>query len=100
MEHNEKDKHHHEPTYTTNILVFLILMVLTGLTVSVAGLGLGNMTVPVAMMIATAKASLVVMFFMHLKYEAFFYKGYVYFAIFFLAISLILTFVDVAYRKV
>ena len=45
-------------------------MVLTVLTVTATGVDLGsNMNLLLAMVIATAKASLVCMFFMHLKYD-------------------------------
>lgn len=49
--------------------VFLALVVLTVLTVAVAQVNLGVLTVPVAIAIAVAKASLVVFFFMALKYD-------------------------------
>jgi len=49
--------------------VFGALIVLTGLTVGVAYVPLGPLTVPVALGIAGAKATLVVLFFMHLKYD-------------------------------
>jgi cytochrome c oxidase subunit 4 len=45
------------------------LGVLTVLTVAVARVHLGAANVPVALAIATVKASLVALFFMHLKYE-------------------------------
>ncbi|WP_103019968.1 cytochrome C oxidase subunit IV family protein [Salinibacter altiplanensis] len=49
--------------------VFGALIVLTGLTVGVAYVPLGPLTVPVALGIAGLKATLVVLFFMHLKYD-------------------------------
>jgi cytochrome c oxidase subunit 4 len=49
--------------------VFGGLIVLTILTVAVAYVPLGPLTVPVAIGIATAKATLVVLFFMALKYD-------------------------------
>ncbi len=48
--------------------VFLVLIGLTALTVFVAGIDLGRMNTAAALAIATAKASLVVLFFMHVKY--------------------------------
>ena len=52
------------------ITVFVTLLVLTMVTVAVASLKLGeSTTVLVAISIATAKATLVAMFFMHLKGE-------------------------------
>lgn len=48
--------------------IWLILMVLTGTTVSAAFLDLGPFNSVVALTIATIKAVLVVLFFMHVQY--------------------------------
>jgi cytochrome c oxidase subunit IV len=50
--------------------IFGALMVLTALTVSLAYVDLGQFNIVVALAVAIVKASLVVMFFMHLKYES------------------------------
>ncbi len=62
------DDHHILPKATL-FQVFGGLIVLTALTVAVAYVDLGPLDVPVAIGIATAKAVLVVMFFMALKYD-------------------------------
>ena len=49
--------------------VFGALLVLTGLTVAVAQVDLGNMNLYLALGIAAVKASLVVLFFMHLFWD-------------------------------
>jgi cytochrome c oxidase subunit IV len=49
--------------------VFLTLMVLTGLTTGVAFIDLGLLSPILALTIAVVKASLVVLFFMHLRYS-------------------------------
>ena len=49
--------------------VWAALMALTGLTVFSAQFDLGALDLPVAMLIATVKALLVALFFMHLKYD-------------------------------
>ncbi len=59
----------HISGYGTNICVFLGLVVLTGLTVAAAGVNLGSLNLVIAMGIATIKASLVVSYFMHVKFE-------------------------------
>ena len=51
------------------VSVFAALIVLTGLTVAVAQFDLGNLNLYIAMAIATLKASLVVLFFMHLFWD-------------------------------
>jgi cytochrome c oxidase subunit 4 len=62
------DDHHVLPKDTL-LKVFGGLILLTILTVAVAYVPLGPLTVPVAIGIATAKATLVVLFFMALKYD-------------------------------
>jgi cytochrome c oxidase subunit 4 len=49
--------------------VFGALLMLTGLTVAVAQVDLGNLNLYLALAIAAAKASLVVLFFMHLYWD-------------------------------
>jgi cytochrome c oxidase subunit IV len=53
----------------TNIVIFIILLVLLFATVGAAYLPLEGWHVPIAMTIATAKAVLIVLFFMHLLYS-------------------------------
>ncbi len=55
--------------YRSYIIVWLALLVLTAVTwgVSYVNLGMGN--VAVALLIASVKAALVALFFMHLRYE-------------------------------
>src|SRR5512136_3495541 len=45
------------------------LLVLTVLTVAVAGVDLGRLNLEIALAIATVKASLVLLFFMHMRYD-------------------------------
>ena len=50
-------------------VVWVALMVLTYITVTAAYIDLGNWNLIIAMVIATTKASLVVLFFMHLRWD-------------------------------
>lgn len=63
------DGHHHVLPKDTLLKVFGALIFLTLITVAVAYVPLGPLNVPVAITIAAAKASLVVLFFMALKYD-------------------------------
>jgi len=63
------DGHHHVLHKPTLFKVFGGLIFLTILTVAVAYVPLGPLAVPVAIAIAAAKATLVVLFFMALKYD-------------------------------
>jgi cytochrome c oxidase subunit 4 len=49
--------------------VWFALLVLTGLTVAAASMDLGSLNIWVAMTIATVKATLVGLYFMHLRYD-------------------------------
>ena len=53
----------------TNIAVFVVLLLLLVATVGAARLPLGDWHVPIAMAIATAKAVLIILFFMHVLYS-------------------------------
>ena len=50
--------------------IFAALMVMTALTVMVAFVDLGAMNLPVAIAIAIVKATLVFLYFMHVKYSS------------------------------
>ncbi|OFW02838.1 MAG: hypothetical protein A3I61_11990 [Acidobacteria bacterium RIFCSPLOWO2_02_FULL_68_18] len=50
--------------------IFTALMVLTAITVAVAFVNLGTLNFPIALGIAITKATLVILFFMHLKYSS------------------------------
>jgi cytochrome c oxidase subunit 4 len=51
------------------VVIYLVLLVLTGLTTAVAFVDLGLGSPIVALTIAVVKASVVVLFFMHLRYS-------------------------------
>jgi cytochrome c oxidase subunit 4 len=51
------------------LAVFVTLLVLTGVTTAVAFVDLGHANTPVALGIASVKASLVVLFFMHVRWS-------------------------------
>jgi cytochrome c oxidase subunit 4 len=55
---------------TTYYSIFGALMVLTAITVAVAFINLGALNFPVALGIAILKATLVILFFMHMKYSS------------------------------
>lgn len=63
-EHNE----HHIVPKRVYFLVFITLIVMTWVTAIVSTVDLGRLNVYVALSIAIFKASLVILFFMHVKY--------------------------------
>lgn len=58
-----------EPTTKSYVFIWLLLMVCTGLTVTTAGLNLGGIAIIVCLAIAAFKSMLVLLYFMHLRYE-------------------------------
>src|SRR6187549_3814379 len=76
------------------VTIFLALMVLTAVTVGAAFVDLGQFNFLVAMIIAVFKASLVVWFFMHVKYQSSLTKLTVATGLFFLAILLGMMLID------
>jgi len=79
-------------------LVWIGLLVLTVVTVKVSYFNLGVLNLIVAMAVATMKASLVVLFFMHLKYESRLFKWLLLAPIITFAVIIGLTFFDIGYR--
>jgi cytochrome c oxidase subunit IV len=80
------------------ITIFLALMVGTALTVGAAFINLGSLNFPVAMLIGITKASLVVWFFMHMKWQSHLTKLTLATGIFFLAILLGMELIDYSSR--
>lgn len=79
-------------------IIWILLLILTFVTYKVSQLDLGYYNVLAALSIATCKAGLVILFFMHLKYENNIIRYMVFIAFLILAIFIGLTFFDVAYR--
>ena len=74
--------------------IFGSLMILTGITVGVAFINLGHFNFPVAISIAILKATLVVLFFMHVKDSSRLTKLIVGTGFFFLLVLFTLTLTD------
>jgi cytochrome c oxidase subunit 4 len=88
----------HEERTGTYVVVWLLLLVLTSLTVAVARLHLTRFAVALAILIATMKGSLVVAYFMHLRDEPWILKAMLFFALLAMTLIIALTFSDVLYR--
>ena len=59
----------HIASIQTNVVVFIVLMVLLFITVGAAYMPLGRFHFATAMAVATAKGVLIVLYFMHVKYS-------------------------------
>lgn len=84
--------------YRIYIIVWIALLILTAVTwgVSYINLGLGN--VAVALLIASVKAALVALFFMHLRYEKRLVWAFAIVPLFFLALIIFGTLSDTMFR--
>ena len=83
----------------TYVLVWMILVILTGLTFSVAGMELGGWTVLVALAIAGTKSGLVLNYFMHLRSERLLiFRVIIPLVMAVFLVFVLLTFADLAFR--
>ena len=99
MSHTDS-AHTHDVSNKTPILIFVELIFLTILTVGLSGIDVSNTTaVIIAFSIATIKASLVLMFFMHIQYEPAVFKYFLAVAFFTLLAIFILLFSDYSFRS-
>ena len=89
----------HVVSLKTNVAVWVALLVLTGVTTGIAFVDLGPLNTIVALVIATCKALLVVLIFMHVKYASDkLVKVVVISAVFFLLLLLGLSLADYSTR--
>ncbi len=95
QEHKENS---HVLSYKQLGMVLAALLVLTVVTVAVSYVHLGFLNVPVALGIACTKVTLVLLFFMHLKYEGPIINLSFVGTVTFLVIMIGFTFWDVAFR--
>jgi len=91
-------EHNHSVGYGTYVLIWLGLVALTSITVTVAGLNLGSITLAVALLIAAVKSGLVISIFMHIKFEQPIFKVFLLISGFTVLVIFILTFFDVTTR--
>lgn len=98
--HSENVRQHDHPPvpYTTYVTVWAVLMVLTAITVSVSYVDMKHVTVLTACIIAAIKGLLVVLYFMHIRFENRIYALMILVILGTYAIFIGLTFVDYWYR--
>ncbi len=92
------ETHNHIISYKTLFGVLLVLLVLTGVTVGASYVDLGRLNVWIALAIASVKASLVLLIFMHMKFEGRLLALSFLSTIGFLAVMIGFTFWDIAFR--
>jgi cytochrome c oxidase subunit 4 len=89
----------HGPSYKTYFLVYGALVILTAITVTSASLDLGKIAIAIVLAIAGTKSVLVLLYFMHLRYEKkTLVKVLMPIVVVTLAIFIGLTYTDILYR--
>lgn len=88
----------HISTYKSQFLVLLSLIVLTVLTVTITSVHLGPFNTAAAMLIASIKATIVLLYFMHLKFDEKIYRFMVTLVLAIYVVVIIITFFDYLYR--
>ena len=91
-------KHHIIPL-STYIMVFSLLLVMTVVTVFSAQYDFGSFNIVLALLIASFKSSLVLLFFMHLYYDNKVNLALILGSVVFLALFIGLTMIDVTRRQ-
>lgn len=92
-------KNNHIVGYGTYIFVWLTLVALTALTVTIANFDLGSFSIVIALGIASIKSLLVMLIFMHLRFDDRVFRIFVFVAFITLAIFLVLTFSDYSFIR-
>ncbi len=96
MEHKQEAQTH--VPARVFVYVWIGLLCLTGLTIKAAQMKMGEWSMVANIAIASTKASLVLWFFMHLKYEKRVFKILLFVPILTVSIIIALTFFDIWYR--
>ena len=94
----EQSHGHHIVSLRIYFTIFAALMVLTFLTVFVATIDLGVLNTPVALAIAITKATLVVLYFMHVRYSSGLTQISIAAGILFLIVMIAITMADIVSR--
>jgi len=79
-------------------IILTALLILTGITVFMSTLDFGSLNIWIALIIASTKASLVLLFFMHMKYEPWLIKWSFLITVSFLAVLIGFIFWDISFR--
>ena len=93
-----EDPNIHITGYTTFAVVLTVLLILTAMTVTIAGMKIGAYSAAAALLIAAIKVRTVMMHFMHLKNESRFLKSAVIGVFALYALVIIVTFIDYLLR--
>ena len=89
---------HHISSFSSLTRILVLLLLLTAISVLVTEIHFGAMSVFVALLVASVKVSLVLIYFMHLKYENLLLRLMVSGVFLVFALVIIITFIDYLLR--
>lgn len=95
---NMENKTHHIVPYRTYIYVLIALLICTFISVAITNIELGELTVTGALLLASIKSTLVLTYFMHLKYDKPYIKIMVAFVFVVFVAVIVITFFDYLFR--
>lgn len=93
-----KNHDNHISSYSLNWTVLLVLLILTTISVLVIKIHLGAFTVALALLLASVKATIVLTYFMHLKFENLMLRLMVGGVFLLFAVVIVITFIDYYFR--
>jgi cytochrome c oxidase subunit 4 len=93
-----KNHENHITSYSLNLTVLLILLILTTISILAIKMHLGAFTVALALIIASVKVTIVLTYFMHLKFENLMLRLMVGGVFLLFAIVIVITFIDYYFR--
>jgi cytochrome c oxidase subunit 4 len=92
-----EEKHHVVP-YRVYVLVLLALLALTFASIGITSIEMGEFTVAAALVFACIKSYLVLIYFMHLKYDKKYIAAMVAFVFILFTVVIVITFLDYLFR--
>lgn len=98
IEKDMSEGKHHISSYYSLGVVLTVLLVLTFITVIFAEMDFGKLSIGVALLVASIKGAIVLIYFMHLKYENLFFKLMVAGVFVVYALVIVFTFFDYTFR--
>lgn len=95
---SQSEVQHQFVPYNVYVIVWLALLALTAVTVAVSFIDMKHVTILTAMLIATFKSMLVLLYFMHIRFERKLYVFMILAALGMYAVFIGLTFADYSFR--
>jgi len=88
----------HISSFASQLKVWIALLIFTWLTVSIAYFDFGDLTIVIALFIAVIKSTIVLTYFMHLKFDSKILTAFLILVIVIFSVFIGLTFLDYALR--